>query len=186
MDPPTVTLRRAGSRGPIVEVDTGSDEFDRTERALRRAARRGFVTTDGAASMLRVEDVAGAQSAREFLTETDFDEEFVFVDRQSVDQCYDLVLCYVTWSASELRRTYAEIYRDYDVACSADELDRIVRFIRLEGSVDPWLVETGGAITHRDGCPVPPWRDDDRSPEGEGTAPGTKTATTARFVGADR
>lgn len=190
MDPPAVTLRRPGSREPIVTVPDADGDADRAERERRRAVERGFVTTSEAASLLRIEDIEGVGTARQFLEETDFETEFVFVDRRSVRQCYEQVLCYVTWSAFELRRTYAEVYRDYDVACSADERDRVARFVRLEGSVDARRIEPGGSHTKRGGCPIPRWqrgeraRDRDETHTASDTRVGNRTTdTSARLTG---
>jgi hypothetical protein len=162
MDPPTVTLRRTGHREPIVRIRETEGGVNRTEAPHRRAVERGFVTSADVVSSLRI-DHADAETAKQFLADTDFDSEFVFVDRESVAQCYRHVLCYVTWTRAELRRTYAEVYRDYDVACGADERDRVARFVRLEGSVDAERVESGVTRTHRGGCPVPRWKRGDRS-----------------------
>lgn len=170
MDPPTVTLRRPGSRDPIVDVADADGESNRTARERHRTVERGFVTSPEAASLLRIGDVEGADDARRFVAETDFDAQFLFVDRGTVRQCYRRVLCYVTWTEFELRRTYAEVYRDYDAACSTDARDRVARFVRLDGSVDPRRIESGGTHTQRGGCPIPRWELDDRFRPGTGTA----------------
>lgn len=157
-DPPTAVLRRPGSRTPVVEVpDPHGDDVSDAERERRRAVRRGFVTTPEAASLLEFADVEGVDDARGLLEATDFDAEFVFLDRMSVRQCYDLRLCRLTWNEYGLRRTYARVYRDYDVACHTDERDSVARFVRLEGSVDPGEMEDEGTAVHTGGCPVPRW-----------------------------
>jgi hypothetical protein len=168
-DPPSVTLRRPASDDPPLEVRDADGER-RTERERREAVRRGFVTSPEAASLLRARDGEGAARAREFVDETDFDAAFLFVDRGLVRRCFEQLLCRVTWSRSELRLTYAEVYRDYDVACSADERDRVARLIRLEGAVDPRRIESGGTHTRRGGCPVPRWRRGDRDERAAATA----------------
>jgi len=178
MDPQTVKLRKSGTRERIVAVADADGEVNRTERERRRVVRDGFVTSDEAASWLQIDDVEGADDARQFLDETDFGSAFVFLDRGSVRQCYEQHLCYVTWNAFELRRTYAEVYRDYDVACSTDEYDSVARFVRLDGSVDPQQIESDGTHTRYGGCPVPRWRMEERfDSESETTAP-TDDATT--------
>lgn len=188
-DPPTVTLRRSGGREPIVTVaDATATVTDReaelTARARRRAVEQGFVTDADAASLLGFADVDGADAARRFVAETDFEESFLFVDRASVPQCYERVLCFVTWSADELRRTYAEVYRDYDVACDAGERDGVVRLVRLPGTVDPDRIESGGTHTRRGGCPVPRW--ERRRPDGQGgTATENGTAADDRTTRGD-
>jgi hypothetical protein len=173
-----VTLRRPGSRDPVVDVADANEEANQTDRERHRAVERGFVTSPGAASLLRIGDVEGANDARRFVAETDFDAQFLFVDRGIVRQCYRRTLCYVTWTEFELRRTYAEVYRDYDVACDTDARDRVARFVRLEGSVDPRRIESGGTHTQRGGCPIPRWELDDRvrSETGTATADGTRAA----------
>jgi len=200
MDPPTVTLRRPGTEERIVEIaEPGGDgDLNRTERERRRAVQDGFVTGPEAASWVGIDDVDGAEDARQFLAETDFESAFVFLDRGLVRQCYEQHLCYVTWDAAELRRTYAEVYRDYDVTCSTEERDTVARFVRLDGSVDPLEIESGGTHTRYGGCPVPRWRLDERglvenetTAAGDGstatdetTAPGTTTADAqARHTG---
>jgi len=170
MDPESVTIREPGTRERIVEVADADGEVNRTERERRRAVREGFVTSAEAASWLRIDDVDGAETARQFLDETDFEESFVFLDRGSVRQCYERLVCYITWNQSELRRTYAEVYRDYDVPCTAGERDSVATFIRLQGTVDPQRIESDGTHTRYGGCPVPRWRLEDRlEPENETT-----------------
>jgi len=178
MGPPTVKIRKSGTRERLVEVADADGEVNQSERERRRAVQDGFVTSDEAASWLQIDDVEGADTARQFLDETDFESAFVFLDRGSVRQCYERHLCYVAWDAVELQRTYAEVYRDYDVACSTDEYDSVARFVRLDGSVDPRQIESGGTHTRYGGCPVPRWRLDERGrPENEAT--GTAGETTA-------
>lgn len=180
MNPPQTTLRRTGARDPIVEVPDAEERSRRTVREHREAVERGFVTSREAASLLRIEDVENADRAREFLRETDFERSFVFLDRVSVKQCYRRLLCYVTWSKSELQRAYAEVYRDYDVTCHTDERDQIARFVRLDGSVDPTRISVGSTMISRGACPVPRWRlDDERSSDdGNGRVSGTAVRTT--------
>jgi hypothetical protein len=205
MDPPTVTLRRPEPRERIVEIaDPDQDgDLNRTQRERRRAVQDGFVTGPEAASWVQIDDVEGADDARQFLDETDFESAFVFLDRGSVRQCYEQHLCYVTWDAFELRRTYAEVYRDYDVACRTGEYDSVARFVRLDGNVDPLEIESGGTHTRYGGCPVPRWELDERlrtgkeataatdeTPAGNGTAATEETTVTgetgdaqARYTG---
>ena len=160
-DPPTVKLRRTRLQEPLVELPDFGSELSPAERELRETVRRGFVTTSEAASLVHIDGGEGAETARRFLAATDFDREFVYLTRTGVPQCYEQVLCFVTLTPTELETTYAEVYRDYDVACSADEYDRIIRLVRLEGSVDTGQIESGGVHVRRGGCPIPQTRDDD-------------------------
>lgn len=168
-DPPTVTVRREGLRDPLVTVAESDGEPTGTARERRRAVERDFVTTAADARLLRVADVDGAHTARRFLADTDFDAEFVYLDRHTVGQCFERLLCHVAWSQTELRLAYAEVYRDYDVDCDADARDRVVRFIRLEGDVDPLQMDSGGTTTHRGGCLPPGWRRENRRDDQTGT-----------------
>lgn len=175
VNPPTVTVRRPGRRDPVLGFADADRDPDCAVPGQPRAVERGFVTTARAASLLRIDDVEGAPTARQFVEETDFEREFLFVDRGTVGQCYELVLCAVTWTATELERTYGKVYRDYDVACSTDEYDRVARLVRLEGNVDARRIETAGRSTYGGGCP------DGREPSNDrtgGTATGTGTTAT--------
>lgn len=166
VDPPTHALRQTGSGEPIVEVSDG--DGGGTEGPAGAAAERGFLTSAEAASLLRVHD--GVDGAEQFLADTDFDSQFVYVDRRSVRQCFELSLCHVTWTEFELSATYARRYRDYDVACRTDARDRVARFVRLDGSVGPEQIESGATRVHTGRCPVPRWRRGDETTTGPSAA----------------
>lgn len=172
MNPSTIVLRRSGSRDSLVDVTDATGDLNQTERDRRQAVERGFVTTPDAVSLLTIDDVEGANKARQFLADTDFSSAFVFVDTGSVPQCYERRLCYVTWTASELQRAYARVYRDYDVACRTDARDDVARFIRLDGTIDSQQIRPGQTAIHSDRCPIPRWKLDTR--RGNGTHTGDR------------
>ena len=130
-DPPAVVLR--APRG--VAVLREGDATDAADEA--REWNHNLVADADTAAAVSVADVAGAASARQFLTETDFDAETVYIERHVVDECYDQRLCWVRWTDEEIETSYARVLRPADAACAADERVGITHLIRLPAALDP-------------------------------------------------
>jgi hypothetical protein len=132
-DPPTVILR--APRGVAV-LREGDDTDTATTDEVREWNHNLVADADTAAS-LSVADIAGAASARQFLAETDFDAETVYIERHVVGECYEQQLCWVRWTDEEIETSYARVLRPADAACSADDRVGITYLIRLPAALDP-------------------------------------------------
>lgn len=162
--PDYVVLRTPDSEPPVWFLDEDADAAaDETAPETRpeRARQRGFVADAADAERLRFADVDGADEAREFVADTDYDAETVYVESRSIRQCLTLELCNVTWSASDVETDYGSNYRDADEACSADERDAVTVLIRIPEALDPDRVRSSGSSWSSTGCRSerPPARD---------------------------
>ena len=138
-DPESVVLR-APPDEPILreagdDTDAGSGD-DESEPGVDEW-RHSLVADAETATSLSVSDVDGAEAARRFLDDTDFDAETVYAERHVVGECYDQRLCWVRWTEDRVETSYARVLRDADVACSADTRVGVTHLIRLPVALDP-------------------------------------------------
>lgn len=167
--------------------------------------REGLIADEATAATLGVSDRAietevsvGTEAARTFVAETDFDSETLLVEGRSVEECYRLVLCHVTWDDGEVETRYGRFLRDADVACESGERDARVTIARLPVALDPTEFEMGGSGVASGECfptgherelvrstPRPRSATDGRS-TGTGSASGTATNPTAGTDGRSR
>lgn len=170
-NPPTVSLRNP-AREPVVTGEAvgitpdATEESGADEEDLRWA--RALVATEVAADSIAFADVEGADAGRQFLADTDFDAETVYVEQRELGECFERDLCWVRWSEDELETAYGHRYRPADVACDADATDVVARFIRLPVALDPESVRGFGSQTSSGGC-----REGDATGEGGGGADGS-------------
>lgn len=144
---------RNSRNGPAVWIGSGDGGSGSTpDDDARRRRSHGLIATRRDADRLAFADVDGADGARAFVEGTDFDRETLLIEPDSVGECYDLQLCYVTWSATEYHTYYARHYRDVDVACSTDDRDRVAHFIRIPDTIDPERVRGSGSGTTSGTC----------------------------------
>jgi hypothetical protein len=169
---------RYALRNPTEErAVTVSDDGEELDGRKRDAARRGVVADADTAAVLSFADIKGANDARAFVSATDFSAATLYLDRMPVDECYRMELCYVTWTETEIQTRYGRQYRDWDVACDAEETDTAVYLIRIPAALDPRSVSSLGGGYHSGSCRRPPWeRRFDHETAGDET---TANATTA-------
>lgn len=158
LNPDAVSLRRPDTDAPaawyLPEGETPPDATDESLKDVRQ--QRQLIATPEAANRIRFADVDGHETAREFITETAFDRETLYLQGTRVRECFTLQLCYVTWSATEIDTQYGSYYRDADVACRTDTYDRAAWFIRIPDTLDPTAVRSRGSGWSSNGCHYPP------------------------------
>jgi hypothetical protein len=122
-DPPLVRVRKPDSGFVVTRGDTESTDDHRD---------RFFVVGDAeTAASLSFAPVDGAATARQFVDDTDFGAESVYVDQRAVPECYRRRLCWIRWTSAEVETSYARVLRDADVACEADAEDFVAVLVRL-------------------------------------------------------
>jgi hypothetical protein len=134
-DPPSVVLR-APADEPVVREETDSDGDDESDLRVDEW-RHILVADDETATSVSIADVDGADEAREFLDETDFDAETVYVERHVVGECYDQRLCWIRWTDEQVETSYGRVLRPAEAACSADARVGVIHLIRLPAALDP-------------------------------------------------
>ncbi|WP_115865030.1 hypothetical protein [Halorussus litoreus] len=153
-DPDRVDLRAPDEQPPVWlprdedETATESTTAGRPERARSR----GLVASASVAERLGIADVDGAGEAREFVSDTDFEAETLYVESRSVEECRSPELCYVAWSATEVETQFGGRYRDADTDCRVDERDGVSWLIRIPDMLDPDRVSSHGSGWSSRGC----------------------------------
>ncbi|NHN61256.1 MULTISPECIES: hypothetical protein [Halorussus] len=187
-NPEAAVLRSSDEAGPLAWLPpddaSGSGDAAASDSSDAAAAsdppagstRWVIVASRSRADRLRFADVDGAADARRFVAETDFDEETLYLDPQTVSECFALELCYVTWSATEIDTRYGRHYRDADVSCRTDATDRTAWLIRIPDALDPDEVSSHGSGMSSGGCTYPPYL---RATPGSYSPTETGRATTA-------
>lgn len=152
--PEHVFVRHSADTPPVwfADDDASSTPGDQP----RRVRSRGFVASAETASKLRYADADGAAGARSFVDGTDFDEETLYLESRSVGECFELRLCYLTWSRQDIHTQYSSSYRDADVRCDAEARDNTSCLIRVPDVLEPEQVTSGGSGWSSNGCRYPP------------------------------
>jgi len=186
-DPEYVTLRadEADYSDPLAWFVSEPDDRPTAGETVEPTAREteGLIADEATAATLGVSDratetaiSASAETARSFVAETDLDSETLLVESRSVEECYRLVLCHVTWDDGEVETRYGRFLRDADVVCESGERDARVTIARLPVALDPTEFEMGGSGVASGECfPMERGRERARST----TRPRSATATNA-------
>lgn len=152
LDPPMVNLRNPAVAPIVTRADEETPTRSETERSMWRREVIGDMET---ADALTFADVEGADRARQFLDETDFGSETVFVEQSEVAECYELELCWIRWADGSIETAYARGYRDADVDCESGADDVVANLVRLPVALDPEQIRGGGSSTTSGHCGGP-------------------------------
>jgi len=151
-DPDSVVLRTPKREPAAWLASEGTDADEPTEdRRLNRPDNR-LIADRETADRLRYADVSGTEEAEQFVADTDFESETLLLDSSGVGECYELQLCYLTWSRSEYHTWYMRTYRPADVACEADDRGQVLHLIRIPDVLDPEQVRSSGSGVNTNRC----------------------------------
>jgi hypothetical protein len=146
-DPPAVVLR--APQGVRVLRDETSETDDPQEW------RHNLVADADTAASVSIADVNGADEARGFLDQTDFETETVYVERHVVGECYEQRLCWIRWTEERVETSYARVLRPADVSCSADARVGVTHLIQLSDALDPDQVSRFSSSGGSGACRAP-------------------------------
>jgi hypothetical protein len=140
-DPPVQTARNPREREPVL-VETVRDE--------ERHFQDNIVSSRERAE--EIEFAAGvseddATAVRQFLGETDFTTQSLYIVQRSVKSCYRIRIHSIAWSQQRVEYSYCRELRPPDVACEAEERDALALLIRIDESLD-MDVRSAGASGH--------------------------------------
>jgi len=140
---------------------------------------RGFVAGSADADRLRFADVDGAEAARRFVEDTDFDAATVYLLTRPVQECRTLELCNVSWSENDVELDFGSRLRDADVSCRTDARDGVSVLIRIPESLDPDAINSYGSSWSSGPCRTrrPP-AEDGTTTEAPDFGPKTRTNAT--------
>jgi len=134
---------------PTADATVEPSDREREGLIADAATAETFVVAD---RVTGAEVSASAETARRFVAETDFDSETLLVEGRSVEECYRLVLCSLTWSDGEIETRYGRFFRDADVACENGERDARATIARIPVALDPAEYEMGSTGVARGRC----------------------------------
>lgn len=152
-DPEHVYLRNPDDELPAwipPEEETAAGEEGARDR--RHIPNGGVVADRETAGRIRYADVEGAEQAESFVAGTDFESETLLLEAAGIGECYELKLCFLTWSQDHYHTYYTRQYRPAEFACGADDEDEGVQFIRIPDTLDPERVTGSGSSFHTRGC----------------------------------
>lgn len=129
LDPTYALLRRRGTR-PLAWL---GDDRPTTNRGRRPSLglHDTVVGSRDRADQLTIADVEGADSARRFVDETDFQTSAIYLEHLSLGACYRGELCKISWGETDVDVHYGRRSLPYDEPCEVDEYVMEARFVRL-------------------------------------------------------
>jgi len=151
-DPNYVALRNPDREPTAWLAPEETDADDPTEERRLNRPDDGLIADRETAEGLRYADVSGVEEARAFVADTDFDSETLLLDSRGVEECYELRLCYLTWSAEEYHTWYLRTYRPADIAWEADDREQVLYLIRIPDALDPEEVRGSGSGVSTNRC----------------------------------
>lgn len=158
-DPEGVSLRGRDEEAPAWLRPESTD--DDASQGPRGSYDHRLVADAETADRLAFADVDGAEDARAFVEDFDFESSTLLLETGRAGACYRLGLCYVAWTADEVETQYGSYLRDADVDCEAGEHRAVSWLIRIPAPLDPGEVTGHSTGWSRSGCApyVPPGED---------------------------
>lgn len=165
-DPKHLSLRGPEDRALYWLAEEETDEH--SPSPSERHGGRELIASVETADRVRFPDHVDADAAGEFLAETDFESETVYVESRRVNACFELRLCYVEWASNDVETQYGSSYRDPDVRCETDERQTAAVMIRIPDALDPDRVRSYGSGWSSSACRSPRRDRTETSPPGSG------------------
>lgn len=155
-DPETVLLRTPAEEPPI-RLATADGEEPPTDAGRRSRSGRfrshAIVDSRSRAEDLTVADGADAESVSSFRSATDFETETLYLETISVEECFRLELCSISWTTDEVQTNYVRRVRPYDERCSAGAEVYESRLVRIPAGLSESEVNGyGSSVSGRGRC----------------------------------
>ncbi|MFU1783564.1 hypothetical protein ACM16X_19545 [Haloarcula japonica] len=122
-----------GNRQPVW-LDDGDGRP--TESPHSRRLESEIIDTAAKADRVTVAEDADRSEVRNFLDETDFDTETVYIQTVMIEECFQLTLCQIRWTADTITTDYGRVGRPYDEPCAAGNKVYAVWCIRIPDTVN--------------------------------------------------
>jgi hypothetical protein len=174
-DPEVVLLRTDAEEPPIRLADgeeppTGAGSRSRPGRVRSHA----IVGSRSRSEDIAVSEGADAEAVSSFRAATDFDNETLYLETFSVEACFRLELCSISWTADEVQTNYVRRSRPYDERCSADAEVYESRLVRIPASLSESEVNGyGSSVSGRGRCRGDGPAGTERGPNGSGASTAT-------------
>jgi hypothetical protein len=141
---PTLDYDAVIVRNPAAEPFVRYESEDESDEFLRQV-----LTTAADADRISVATaVAGADEARSFLRETDFERNVVHVSEHRLSGCRALEVDYVTAEGNSFDLDFCSPLRPAEVACEVDDRAVVAAFVRFPMATDDvgsYTVGSGGS-----------------------------------------
>ncbi|WP_228841707.1 hypothetical protein [Haloarcula sp. CBA1127] len=132
-DPESVVTRVDADRRPVWLNDGDGRP---TESRHSRRLESKIIDTASRADRLAVAEDVDRSLIEAFLDETDFDTETVYVQTVTIEECFRLTLCRISWTTDKISTDYGRVSRPYDEPCTAGNTVYAVWFIRIPDTVN--------------------------------------------------
>lgn len=144
-NPPAVLLR-SESDVPPIHLDGTDDDYSE-ESGTRPSPRihNEVVGSLSSAEALTVASDADGEAVDQFISETNFENETLYLEVNRVRSCFRLDLCRIAWQSDEIHTDYVRKLRSYDEHCSADTYAYESRLVRLPVALDEESVTGSGS-----------------------------------------
>ncbi|MEF8829743.1 MAG: hypothetical protein V5A49_11955 [Haloarcula sp.] len=158
-DPDAVVTRVDADRQPVW-LGNGSRP---TENRHSRGIESEVIDTAAKADRLAVAEDVDRSLIEPFLDGTDFDTETVYIQSVTVEECFRLTLCQISWTTNKISTDYGRVSRPYDELCAAGNTVYAIWVIRIPDTLDADDINSYSSSIGGHGC-------DDRrvGAEGEG------------------
>jgi len=181
-DPAVLFRRGDADRPPIrfVDEDGDGDDGNGTDgppwqhdhytgtKVIDNAATADRLAVDSDAS-----DRAESTDLSTFRSETDFENETLYLENRRLRQCYRLSLCYISWDTG-IETDYGRLLRPYDEPCAVDTRVFESRLIRLPVALDADEINRFGSSTSSSRCRLERRRTEgNRTSRSNGSRPST-------------
>ncbi len=143
--PESVLIRADTDAPPIRFEDAEGSGADDPSGSFRTSY--GVVDSRSRAEALVVDGAVDGTDAEALVSATDFGAETLYLETRSVEECFRLRLCDVSWAGDEIRTNYARLLRRYDERCAADAEVFESRLIRIPEALDRESIRSYGSGT---------------------------------------
>lgn len=136
-DPETLLLRVDTDRPPVWLAQLNNEDTGRPTASDQARLRDSIVVDDSArADRVGVVGTVDRDQVESFFAATDFESETVFVEMSGVEECFQLDLCRISWTPTEISTDYVRRTRSYTERCGVDKQVIEARFIRIPDTIE--------------------------------------------------
>lgn len=135
-NPPAVLLRSESDVPPIHLEGTDDDYSEASGTRPSPRIHNEVIGSPSSAEALTVAADADAEAVDQFISETDLENETLYLEVNRVRSCFRLELCRIAWQSDGVHTDYVRTLRSYDEQCSTDTYAYESRLVRLPVVLD--------------------------------------------------
>ena len=135
-DPETLLVRVDTDRPPVWLAKPNSEADGRPTASDHVRLRDSIVVDSARADRISVADTIDRGQIESFFAATDFEAETVYVELSEVEECFQLDLCRISWTPTEISTDYVRRTRSYTERCGVDKQVIEARLIRIPDAIE--------------------------------------------------